>query len=457
MKNKNSVPQYVEWQITAKCNFRCIHCSASHRNPENDLSTPKAISLVHELLDENVRSITLSGGEPLLRDDFELIVGILKENNISVQVISNGQLINEQRARALSHMGVNFVWLSLDGPEQAHNIIRQHPNAYRGVMNAAALLEKVAVPYGFMTTVLSTNFDQLRELSLIIQSTSSALWQIWLGNRCNDAPIWPGIRQIRQVIEDLPMLRSRTPQLIIGDNIGYSDTLEKLRTPAFAEYTAASRFTGCYGAKTIMGILNDGRIKGCLSMPDTETGVPMNETAPLRQRFRKAATLHHRSVAKALRQCSGCSATPKCQGGCPAWAVTSKNDTIPRFCYVPSIQTQQAPLRASTLSASLLTLCTLTSTGCHSASTAANTPMSPHTNPGSTAQKQNVSLHNESTADTASGNEPPQRPEHTGPAAPSSAESDSANPVESFPPCMMSHIGCPPPSPTNRSDDSEKK
>ena len=370
MKNEITIPQYVEWQITAQCNLNCIHCVATHRAPQNDLSTPAAISLVHELLDQNIKSITLTGGEPLLRSDFELLAEILKENNVSVQVISNGLALDEKRAQQLARLGINFVWLNLDGPRQTHNAIRQHPDAFDKVLNAASLLEKMAVPYGFMTTLLSTNYDQIGALGEIVQTTSSALWQIWLGNKCNNAPIWPTVKQIQQIIQELLLLRTTIPQLIIGDNIGYSSPLEALRMPNFPECCSSARFTGCYGAKTIVGILNDGSIKGCLSMPDEGNVATPEEYATLSERYRQAAKLHHESVNRALRQCRGCTSTEECNGGCPAWAITSGEAASHRFCYIPPTQSPRQTLCASALSASLITLCTLATPGCHTATTA---------------------------------------------------------------------------------------
>ena len=368
MSATHRIPQFVEWQITAKCNLNCIHCSARHRNPRQDLTTPAATALVHELIDANLKSITFSGGEPLLRDDWELLAGILKENNVSVQLISNGQHLGEDAARRISRLGINFVWLSLDGPEQAHNTIRQDPKAFSRVMAAASHLEAMAVPYGFMTTLLATNFDQLPELGDIVRDTACALWQVWLGNKTSDAPIWLKPAQIHQIIEQLPILRRHTPQLIIGDNIGYGNALERLRSPEFVEYSAASRFTGCFGANTIMGILNDGTIKGCLSMPDLHPAT--SSPASLYQRYLEAMTLHQISVAQALSQCAGCAIAQKCNGGCPAWALSSNSDSRTRFCRE---QAAQQPLRTAAITASLATICAITGPHCQPSRAPQNT------------------------------------------------------------------------------------
>jgi len=356
-----SIPQYVEWQITGKCNLNCIHCATAWRQPQKDLSTADATALVHELLDSNIKSITLSGGEPLLRDDWELLVSIFRENGVSVQIMSNGQNLGETEARKMQCLDVNFVWLSLDGTESAHNTIRQHPRAFERVMHAAAQLERMGVPFGFMTTLLAVNHDQIPELSEIVQDTSSALWQIWLGNRTNATPIWLNAHKIREVLQVLPQLRSHTPQLIIGDNIGYGKLLESLRIPAFVDYTPSCRFTGCYGARTIMGITNDGTIKGCLSIPESQSLLSTDRNAPLSARYRQAAIHHRRTIEMTQQKCRGCGRYRECNGGCPAFALTNASVNERRFCFVPA----QAPsIRSAAISASLMTFCALSSASC---------------------------------------------------------------------------------------------
>lgn len=366
MDENFSIPQYVEWQITGKCNLNCIHCASAWRHPQKDLSTADATALVHELLDSNIKSITLSGGEPLLRDDWELLVSIFKENGVSVQIMSNGQCLGETEARKMQCLGVNFVWLSLDGTEPAHNTIRQHPRAFENVMNAAAQLERMGVPFGFMTTLLAVNYDQIPELSEIVQGTSSTLWQIWLGNKTNSTPIWLNTHKIREVLQVLPQLRSHTPQLIIGDNIGHSNLLETLRVPAFVDYTPCSRFTGCYGARTIMGITNDGAIKGCLSMPESQSLLSTVRNAPLSERYRQAAVHHRKTIEMIQQKCRGCARYRECNGGCPAFAVANASENERRFCYIPA---QPPAIRSAAISASFMTFCALSSTNCHPAPT----------------------------------------------------------------------------------------
>ncbi len=67
-------PSAVVWEITFACNMRCIHCgtSAGKRRPD-ELTTEEALNLIDELAELGSEAITISGGEPLLRDDWPLL------------------------------------------------------------------------------------------------------------------------------------------------------------------------------------------------------------------------------------------------------------------------------------------------------------------------------------------------------------------------------------------------
>ena len=62
-------PWSVVWEITFACNMRCLHCgtSAGKKRPD-ELNTHEALQLIDELADLGADNITLSGGEPLLRE-----------------------------------------------------------------------------------------------------------------------------------------------------------------------------------------------------------------------------------------------------------------------------------------------------------------------------------------------------------------------------------------------------
>jgi radical SAM protein with 4Fe4S-binding SPASM domain len=110
--------------LTDRCNLRCIHCYVGgETQAKPELASERIHSLIDELAEMGGRSITLSGGEPLLRRDWQDIArhagGALK-----VTINTNGTLITERTAECLAEVQP-YIQVSLDGPDaETHDRIR---------------------------------------------------------------------------------------------------------------------------------------------------------------------------------------------------------------------------------------------------------------------------------------------------------------------------------------------
>src|SRR5881396_2360482 len=73
------VPLTGQWELTCRCNLRCVMCYTDCFNhPENirnELSTSEIIRIMDELAEAGCVELCLTGGEPLARPDFFDIYG----------------------------------------------------------------------------------------------------------------------------------------------------------------------------------------------------------------------------------------------------------------------------------------------------------------------------------------------------------------------------------------------
>lgn len=108
--------------VTDLCNFRCPYCmpkeifGTQHRFlPKSELLTFEEITRLAAIFTElGVRKIRLTGGEPLIRHQVEVLVGMLKElPNIELAMTTNGSLL-PQKAAALKKAGLDRLTISLD-------------------------------------------------------------------------------------------------------------------------------------------------------------------------------------------------------------------------------------------------------------------------------------------------------------------------------------------------------
>ncbi len=102
--------------VNHKCNLRCFFCHAEgYHDEEKELMTPEDIGSLVEILREfGVRSIKLTGGEPLLREDLsEIIAQIRGVNGIKdIGLTTNGTLLDE-RVQGLIEAGLDRININL--------------------------------------------------------------------------------------------------------------------------------------------------------------------------------------------------------------------------------------------------------------------------------------------------------------------------------------------------------
>jgi heme b synthase len=165
------VPRLVAWELTNRCNLRCRHCRAADAGEAvpGELTHDEALALVDDMATFAPLTLILSGGEPLVREDFMDIVRAGVERKMRVAVATNGVLLTESLARKMKSAGVSRVSLSLDGPDAAtHDAQRGLDGAYEMLMAAAARLREAELPFQINTTVTVKNADRLAEIVKLV-------------------------------------------------------------------------------------------------------------------------------------------------------------------------------------------------------------------------------------------------------------------------------------------------
>lgn len=93
------IPDVVALELTYRCNHKCLFCSCpweSHDNYKKDeLSMDEWFLVVDALQKNGVSSFTLTGGEPLMRDDLYQIIDYITSKGASLNIISNGRKIDD--------------------------------------------------------------------------------------------------------------------------------------------------------------------------------------------------------------------------------------------------------------------------------------------------------------------------------------------------------------------------
>ena len=117
-------PYMAELDITYQCNCRCQMCQRWNDSRRNELNLGEYIKLAADLQAMGSHQISISGGEPLLRNDVFKIIQSFAERGMSVNLCTNGLLLKKYCDQVRSS-GATCVTISLDGASATrHDEIR---------------------------------------------------------------------------------------------------------------------------------------------------------------------------------------------------------------------------------------------------------------------------------------------------------------------------------------------
>jgi cyclic pyranopterin phosphate synthase len=121
----------IRISVTKRCNFGCVYCHDEGLGPvrrprsaHGEEMTPVEVERLVEVAREfGIRSVKFTGGEPLVRDDLEEIIGRTVDRIPDVSLTTNGSML-EARAETLRDAGLKRVNVSVDSidPEQFRSI-----------------------------------------------------------------------------------------------------------------------------------------------------------------------------------------------------------------------------------------------------------------------------------------------------------------------------------------------
>jgi MoaA/NifB/PqqE/SkfB family radical SAM enzyme len=160
----------IGFALTQHCNLRCPHCI------RDDVTTVRSLSyeLVASILAQartlvGVRTVSFTGGEPLLHPDFGRLVDLLGAHGHPYRFVSNGWHL----ARALPHLerhAPTSVRLSLSGADAATHDAERGRGSFHRVLLGAGVLASRRIPTHLSLVIDARTRGQLREAADLAES-----------------------------------------------------------------------------------------------------------------------------------------------------------------------------------------------------------------------------------------------------------------------------------------------
>ena len=98
----------LDIQLTKRCNLRCLYCYAvSAESQKNELGLDEVIHVIDEARELGLRTLTLTGGEPLIDETYFQIAEYARQCGICVLLFTNGLLVSREVAMRLMELRIS--------------------------------------------------------------------------------------------------------------------------------------------------------------------------------------------------------------------------------------------------------------------------------------------------------------------------------------------------------------
>ena len=177
------VPKWIAWEITARCNLRCIHCRSSSdlEAHAGDFNTEEGYRLLDDIAGFSSPVVVLTGGEPLLRADVYDLMSYGTSLGLRMCLATNGMLVNDEVCEKLKEAGVKMVSLSLDGStREIHDNFRDQEGAFDGVIRATEHLNSHGIDFLINSSFTKRNQDDIENIYRLAKKLGASAWYMFM-------------------------------------------------------------------------------------------------------------------------------------------------------------------------------------------------------------------------------------------------------------------------------------
>jgi len=229
MKDKGCL-SHVSMELTERCNNNCLHCYINL--PTNDEEAKKkeiTCAEIEEIVDEAATmgclSWYLTGGEPLLREDFSDIYLNLKRKGMRVALFTNATLINTKIANLFKKYPPQNIEVTIYGlSKKTYEAVTRCPGSFDAFRQGINLLKENGIPFTLKAAVLPQNFHEINEMRGFAKSFTGEhlglVLKLNVGSRFNG-------RSKRNLIKRLRLPPDKVIEVLKQDEERYRKDMER--------------------------------------------------------------------------------------------------------------------------------------------------------------------------------------------------------------------------------------
>lgn len=300
--------QSLHLYLTNLCNLHCPHCYMfSGKAEKEELTTEEIIKLLYDYRTiANGTQLTLSGGEPSMRSDFEKIVKESAKMGFNIKVLTNGSLMTKERVDKIAPY-VSSVQISIDGYSESSDATIRGKGHFGKAVNAVDLF----VEYGVETSVAITPSWELLQNGMEEYKIFARELIAKYNDKAFNVQFAEGLtagRQINPTKEFNERYEARIKELqaaVYNENYDLVSFIEGMSTGAILDNCM-------FGSLAISSV---GDVYFC---PEIGSVLPVDNIrySSFAEIYKKAIDAKKNTCISNLRPCKDCELMYICGGGC---------------------------------------------------------------------------------------------------------------------------------------------
>ncbi len=311
---------FIQMHLTERCNLACTHCYQEGPAPR-EMSLPEIAAAVKKISDTIDAwsqeydvpfspGFNVTGGEPLLRNDLKEILRVISDHGFTIFLLTNGTLIDTDISAMLASVPVKGVQVSLEGPEEVHDLIRGR-GSFTSAVNGARHLIDAGLTVTFNITLSEINAGYFPDMISLAAGAGvqklgfSRLVPYGRGSSLIGTMLRP--ERTREIYEEALAYRVPGLHIVTGDPLA-SQTGEAGNMPEGGGFPLG----GCAAGISGITVLPDGTLTPCRRL-----GIPIGNilTDSLREVWANSDVLNALRNKEAYKgKCSECARWSQCRG-----------------------------------------------------------------------------------------------------------------------------------------------
>lgn len=309
-----SLPLTAQLEITDYCNHRCVHCynldSEVQNRPSRKVSDETVLACAQKLIDNQIFSVIVTGGEPLIKKELtKKVIILLKANHTKVALNTNLTLADDDFIQFLKKQKVGVLTSCPSGEESSFVKLVGIDN-YKLFESKIKKLVDAGVRFTVNMVVTKDNLHEVRltaEKMKAIGCKSFAATPMGLNVEYPRLDLLLSVADVRKVIADLLWIEENLKMRV--------DILEALPKCVFPEDVLKGKHPflnrKCQAGRTVIAISCNGDVRPCAHNPYSYGNLLKEDLRDIWQQMSE-----WRSAKYVPEECKDCSWLNRCNGGC---------------------------------------------------------------------------------------------------------------------------------------------